>query len=101
MTSNGSGSFINVKEPNLVRRVTRQLAELRRQQGVTQETLAELLDVPVQHVSRIESGVQNITLATLERFAIALGVKVSVVFEPSKDGPKKPRKSKRQKLARR
>lgn len=79
----------------LVERVTRQLAEARREAGVTQEVLAELLDVPVQHISRIEAG-QNVTLVTLERFAMALGLSVSVIFEKSKDGPTKPPPSRRQ-----
>ena len=63
---------------------------------MTQEALAELLDVPVQHVSRIEAG-QNITLVTLERIAIALGLRVTVNFETSKDGSRKPPPSRRQK----
>jgi len=86
-----------VKKDDLVRRVTRQIAELRRQQGVTQERLAELLDVPIQHVSRIEAG-QNVTLATIERIAVALGVTVTFVFRPSEVGPKKPPPSNRKKL---
>jgi len=62
---------------------------------MTQEALAELLDVPLQHVSRIEAG-QNITLATMERIAIALGLHVEIVFTPSGQGPKKPPPSSRQ-----
>jgi transcriptional regulator with XRE-family HTH domain len=88
-----------VKKADLVRQVTGQLAELRRSLGVTQEELAERLDVPVQHVSRIESGAQNITLATLERFSIALGVRVTVAFEATRVGPRKPPKTTRQRLA--
>jgi transcriptional regulator with XRE-family HTH domain len=80
---------------DLVRRVTRQIAALRKER-ITQEALAELLDVPVQHVSRIEAG-QNITLATLERIAVALGLTVSVVFKPSRGGSRKPPPSRRQK----
>jgi transcriptional regulator with XRE-family HTH domain len=89
-----------VRKADLVKQVTRQLAELRRSLGVTQEALAERLDVPVQHVSRIESGAQNITLATLQRFAVALGVRVTVNFEPTRAGPRKPPKTTRQRLAR-
>ncbi len=80
---------------DLVRRVTRQIAALRKER-ITQEALAELLDVPVQHVSRIEAG-QNITLATLERIAVALGLEVNVVFQPSRGGARKPPPSRRQK----
>lgn len=89
-----------MKKADLVRQVTGQLADLRRSLGVTQEELAERLDVPVQHISRIESGGQNITLATLQRFAVALGVSVSVVFVPTATGPGRPPKTKRQRLAR-
>lgn len=88
-----------MSKEDLVQRVARQLAELRRERKVTQEALAELLDVPVQHVSRIEAG-QNITLATMKRIAIALGLAVSVVFEPSREGPRKPPPSARQKAKR-
>jgi transcriptional regulator with XRE-family HTH domain len=80
---------------DLVRRVTREIARLRKER-MTQEALAELLDVPVQHVSRIEAG-QNITLQTLERLAVALGLRVSVTFEPG-DKPRKPPPTLRQKL---
>lgn len=88
-----------MKHKGLVGRVTKQLANLRRKLGVTQEELAERLDVPVQHVSRIEGGGQNITLTTLERFAIALGMDVKVVFTPTTEGPRTPPKTRRQKLA--
>jgi len=88
------------KVESLVVRVTRQVADLRREGKVTQETLAELLDLPVQHVSRIEAG-QNITLATLERIAMALGVNVKITFEPSREGSKKPPPSERQRTKRR
>jgi transcriptional regulator with XRE-family HTH domain len=75
--------------------VTRQLAAVRRAQKITQDALAERLAIPVQHVRRVEAG-QNITLETLGRFADALGVTVSVVFEVAADGPKKPAPSRRQ-----
>jgi transcriptional regulator with XRE-family HTH domain len=83
------------KAPDVVRQVTAKLAELRREQGLTQQALAEVLEVPVQHVSRIEAG-QNITLATLERYATALGFNVHVLFEAAPGGPKKPPPSSRQ-----
>jgi transcriptional regulator with XRE-family HTH domain len=89
-----------VTKDGLVLLVTRKIAELRREQKITQEALAEALDVPVQHVSRIEAG-QNITLATLERISVALGFNVAVVFEPSKRGLKKPPLTRRQKEAKR
>ena len=78
-----------------IEQVTTRLAETRRSQGITQEQLADQLDIPVQHVKRVEAG-QNVTLETLVRFAIALGVSVEVVFEANPDGPRKPPPSRRQ-----
>lgn len=40
--------------------------------GLTQEALAERLELATKNVQRIESGAQNLTLATLERIAQAL-----------------------------
>jgi len=88
-----------VKRHGLVKKVTRQLAQLRRELGVTQEELAERLDIPVQHVSRIEAG-QNITLLTLERVATALGVVTAVRFESDARGPQTPPPTRRQRMRR-
>ena len=40
---------------------------VREQRGYTQEKLAELLDVGVQHISNIERGVTGISLTALSR----------------------------------
>lgn len=82
-------------KPDLITRVTRRLAEIRREHEITQEVLAERLEIPVQHVRRVEAG-QNITLETLERWATALGVSIEVAFEVDPRGPRKPRRSRRQ-----
>jgi transcriptional regulator with XRE-family HTH domain len=67
----------------------------RARRKITQEALAEILDIPVQHVSRIETG-QNIALDTLERFAIALGIRVRVEFDDNPLGQQKPPPSRKQ-----
>ncbi|MDR3067167.1 MAG: helix-turn-helix transcriptional regulator [Comamonas sp.] len=48
--------------------------ELRVAQGLNQRELAELIGVDRNWVSAVESGSQNITLRTLEKFANALKV---------------------------
>jgi transcriptional regulator with XRE-family HTH domain len=68
-------------------RITRALAELRKERGITTEEVAERLGTAVQNVRRIEAG-QNITLGTLVRFAQAIGVTVDVVFTPDPAGPR-------------
>jgi transcriptional regulator with XRE-family HTH domain len=64
----------------LVQRVARRITELRRTAGLTQEKLAERLNVTVQYVSRIEVG-ENLTLHSLAVIARALEVKVGALFE--------------------
>lgn len=56
----------------LVQRVARAIAARRRALGLTQEGLAERLELATKNVQRIESSAQNLTLATLERIAQAL-----------------------------
>ncbi len=79
----------------LAQTVTWQLKLARLARRVTQEALAEILDIPVQHVSRIEGG-QNIALDTLERVAIALGLQARFNFVDNPEGPLRPPPSRRQ-----
>jgi transcriptional regulator with XRE-family HTH domain len=51
-----------------------QLADLRRQRGLTQAALAERVGVKANQVSRYESGASEPTLGVLRRLAIALSV---------------------------
>jgi len=51
-----------------------QLADLRRQRGLTQAALAERVGVTANQVSRYESGASEPTLGVLRKLAIALSV---------------------------
>lgn len=63
-------------------RFGRRVAQLRRQRGWTQEQLAERLHVGnPDYVSRIERGLQNLTLTSTHKLASALGVSLVVLFE--------------------
>lgn len=50
------------------------VARFRRASSLTQAGLAAALKVSVQYVQKVESGKQNLTIATLVRFANTLGV---------------------------
>jgi len=68
----------------LVERVTRRIAEVRRSKGLTQEQLAERLETAMKNLQRIEAG-QNLTLRTLARVASALEVTaVDLLLPPSR-----------------
>lgn len=52
----------------------RRLQQTREHRGLTQEKLAELLEVGVQHISNIERGVTGISLTALSRACELLDV---------------------------
>ena len=63
------------------------LRQLRRQQGITQEQLADLSDLSLNFISKIErKQKQNISIKTLMALASALNVEPSDLFKGSK-GP--------------
>ena len=69
------------------RSVKSTLVELRERAGVSQQALAERLDVAKSAVARFESDSgRSPQLATLRRYARALGYRVRIEFEP--DEPK-------------
>lgn len=59
----------------VIRDVGRRVAELRAGLGLTQEKLAEALNVSGVYVRRVEIGQENLTLRSLTRFATMLGVR--------------------------
>lgn len=72
---------------DLARRVASRVAHIRVERGMTQETLAQALDIAAKNVQRIESGRQNLTLRTVERLAAALGVDAEVFFQRESPPP--------------
>lgn len=59
----------------------RRLAEVRKSRGITQETLAEKLDISAVSVTYLETGRRWPRLITLQRIAKALDVKVEELFK--------------------
>ena len=54
----------------------RELRKLRQQRGLTQEKLAELVDLSVPYISHLERGTKKPSLEVLTRLAESLGVTV-------------------------
>lgn len=67
---------------DVLRDLGRRIAELRAARGLTQEQLAERLDVTFQYLQRIEAGRENLTVRSLVRLATALEVLVADLFAP-------------------
>lgn len=57
------------------------IRELRKQQGLTQEQLAELVEIEQKHVSRIELGKSAPTIDRLEKIAEVLNTPVKEFFD--------------------
>ncbi len=57
------------------------IKELRNGLGLSQEQLAEILDIDSKHLSRLETGLNAPTIDRLEMIAVALGVEVRSLFE--------------------
>ena len=61
-------------EGHLQRVVDRNIRALRRARGLSQEELADELGVHRTYMGGLERGERNLTLRTLERLAVRLGV---------------------------
>ena len=83
-------------EERLKADVGRRIAEVRAERDRTQQWLAERLDMSPQYVRRVESGGANLSLASMVKFARALGVDAATLLErpTSRKRPKpgRPRK---------
>lgn len=60
-------------------RIGQRIADLRKQRGITQQTLADLTGMQRNHVSRIESGKYSVGFDTLQAIAEALGGTIDIV----------------------
>ena len=68
---------------NIQMTLGQQVRALRRQRRLTQEQLAELAGVSLQHIGEIERGQGNPTLNSLVKVADALDISLSELFENS------------------
>lgn len=62
------------------------LVRIRKSRGISQAALASMLDVTQPTVSLWENGNRNPTLATVQRYARAIGVRVTLDVEPVDTG---------------
>lgn len=59
------------------------VAEARERAGLSQAELARILHTKQSNISRIERGVQNLTVATLEKIAGALHRRLEIHLRPA------------------
>jgi len=60
-------------------RIGQRIADLRKQNGMTQQDLADITGNQRNHISRIESGKYSVGFDTLQTIAEALGMTVDII----------------------
>lgn len=78
---------------SLKHRLGRNLRALRASRGLTQEKLAEQLDVTPRYLAGIERGERNLTLDSIDALADALRVEGVALLAGSSDVPMTPQHS--------
>lgn len=65
--------------------IGQQIRKARRAQGLSQEQLAEKVDISVTHMSHIETGATKLSLPVLVALAEALGVSTDEILFPERE----------------
>jgi transcriptional regulator with XRE-family HTH domain len=73
--------FYNSKE------IGGRIREFRQKKSISQERLAELLDMSPQQVQKYEAGTSRLNTDKLQRLADALGITIYSLFESDTDTP--------------
>ena len=61
--------------PNF-KRISQRIREMRKNKGITQEQLAEYVDVNIRFIAYVEAGIKKPSFTTLFRIAEALGTTI-------------------------
>lgn len=68
-------------EAKLLQRFGKRIAEVRKSRGLTQQEVAEAVNMSVVTIAYIETGKRWVRLATLDKIAKALKVNVEELFK--------------------
>ncbi len=74
------GGVINIRDEDAINRFGAKLREIRFSRGISQEYLANLAQIPLQQVGRIERGEINVTLSTMSVLSKALQISIAEFF---------------------
>ena len=77
------GETIEVKKIDIQKASSQAVLSARAKAGLSQKELSELTGIDQSDISKIERGVANPSVATLERIAAALGGRLTIAIEPA------------------
>ncbi|WP_231489856.1 helix-turn-helix domain-containing protein [Pedobacter sp. Leaf170] len=73
--------MIKIKNYEVIKAFGKRVRDLRTSQNLSQEELANLADVPLSQIGRIERGEVNPTLSTIFTLCLALNVDSKKIIE--------------------
>lgn len=80
--------FLDAAVHLLIMDFAERLTAARKQQGLTQQALADSIGIHVTQIRRYEAGTSQPTLDALRRIAVALHVSIdALAFDPAERGP--------------
>ena len=71
----------NYRDQEYLIKVGKRIVEIRKQKGITQEKLAELCELEVRQIGRIERAETNVTISIIKAIGIALKVRASELLD--------------------
>lgn len=69
-----------MQKKELLKKIGKNIQTQRQIKGLTQETFAELMNVSWSYVSKIESGVINLSIGKIQEIADYLAVDISLLL---------------------
>lgn len=72
--------MIKIKNYEVIKAFGKRIRDLRISQNLSQEELANLADIPLSQIGRIERGEVNPTLSSIETISKALKCSLSQIF---------------------
>jgi transcriptional regulator with XRE-family HTH domain len=73
--------MINLRNSKILKAVGKQIRIQRRKKGVSQQEFADMCDMELSQINRIELGKVNTTVSTLFRIAEVLEIKASKLLD--------------------
>lgn len=70
------------KRVDILKQFCKQVRDLRKAQGLSQEELAEKADLHYTYIGGVERGERNLSLKSIERIAFALKIDIRELFMP-------------------